>query len=1005
MRKRFFKKLSLGMALALVLGTTAHAGVAQAAAATWTLKKNSATVYLNEDNVKGTPDNYDFNFKNKPDNWKKDYSFNWYSENEEVATVAKGGVVTGVSVGEATIVCEVVNKKTFEVETVKAKVTVKANAAAVEISNAAKYDAEKDVVVKTGEVIDLNRTMYDENGNKTTKRGVYVTDYTRWYVLDENGQAVDETVATVNQKNGQFVINKAGIYALVCETYQSAKNPQAIVNDFVMVVVEDAKPVIEAKQDKYVDTFTVTLGTSVEKTETFDEGAFLKNFQEGLEVLLVVSEDEDNTLVESVKGVSAVYNEEKTALVAVDVTLWSKLQNGKTYIVKSGEAEDTFVASVGEAKKIDITVDKNGPIKATNPNVVYISNDRVDTNTLSVVYRDANGIDVSGETMTGIEQWTVTGDVDFFDFDPTSKTVTAYEDAAGKTITLKVEYIEYDDKKGEDVLVAQGQVILRAQKVSATTIAAADTKVNIIRDNAAPEYPAKKNDYKDVKVAANDANLYVAVFAKDSWGTELGNAGSNFVEFSYYVNNDQLASIDSKTGLFTPYAKGTVRVSVYYTDLTAENPVEKYLTSKTITIYEDRVEHTVTVDKTTANVTANVLRNETSASTNVKESATFVVNVKDNLGEKYHDKLVIGQDLVLVGDYADCFTIVRDTANNQDRFLVTLNNDNEKVVEAITTLENKTNEKASVTIPVEVALANVDATSASVKKLSVTLKKPADAVVTSYKVEVNKGNDINMGMWNSQKPAEIVVYGINKNGLKVHEYRNIVNVNENLNDYVKKLNEGTKQITTVSGTAIVYTLTKNNSVVKANTLTDTNVTVATGSVITVKGEVMRAEGNLLYPVNAVTNVDDIGAVTIKAKEGTYTLKVYLITEKTDDAGKVTYSASTQKCYTDFKVNDSEVALSVGLKSVTTEVGLNGGLSNKLGWTYDTTVVEAVKNCFVFTIPAYEKNEEYTESLPMACEVRVNGNSIYVKSVKVFYAVGEGEYVTLEKSIGQTITVK
>ena len=360
MRKRFFKKLSLGMALALVLGTTAHAGVAQAAAATWTLKKNSATVYLNEDNVKGTPDNYDFNFKNKPANYKKDYSFNWYSENEEVATVAKGGVVTGVSVGEATIVCEIVNKKTFEVETVKAKVNVKANAAAVEISNAAKYDAEKDVVVKTGEVIDLNRTMYDENGNKTTKRGKFVTDYTRWYVLDENGQAVDETVATVNQKNGQFVINKAGIYALVCETYQSAKNPQAIVNDFVMVVVEDNFEVTQ----KTVNSFDLKLSTEEDAKNINPE-----NFN------IFVTEDYEN--VKFVKSV-AVDNKDRTL---VHVTLWDNFVDTTDYTVQYGtwtngvfkaDYSDSFLASVG----LPVSVKLESTTVEDEPNVVYIFNSK-----------------------------------------------------------------------------------------------------------------------------------------------------------------------------------------------------------------------------------------------------------------------------------------------------------------------------------------------------------------------------------------------------------------------------------------------------------------------------------------------------------------------------------------------------------------------------------------------------------------------------------------------------
>ena len=990
MRKSVFKKLSLGMALALVLGTTAHAGVAQAAEATWTLKKTSKTLYLNEDNQSGTKDTYDFNFENLPEGWKNDYSFEWRSKDEKVATVAKGGVVTAQSVGKTTITCYITEKDGGKfVDAVEAEVTVKANAADVQITNKADYDFEEGWVITTGAVVDLNRAMYDENGNKTTKRGVNVTDYTRWYATDEDGNKVAEDVVTIDQATGKFTMNKAGVYGLVCETYQSSKYTEPTATDFVVVIVQDAAPVIDAKQTA-VAAFEVVLGTPVAK-DAFKADEFKNNL-----VVTLVSEDGDE-LVELVKGVEAKYNEDKTAVTSVVVTMWSDLVDGKTYKVNTDDAEDSFVASVGKVKTIDVTVAKNGVIDAAAADVVYVVSERVDLNTLKVVYKDANGIDVTNEVRDGREEWTLEGDTDYFDFDPEAKTVTAYEDGVGKTAKLTIAYYEYDETTGEDVLVAQGVLVLKAQKAPATTI-------NIVKKGimSATATPGHSDDPKfKSTVAANDSDMYYAVHAKDSWGNKIGNTGHDTGVFTFYVNNDQVASIDPDTGLFTPYKAGTVRVSIYYTDLTVENPTEKYVGYDVVTIKADREAARVDVNTSTATITANVLKGETEASTNVEETASFLVTVKDNLGEAV-TKLVPGVDLVMDGDYADYFTIA---AYNGDKggYEVTLKNAD--VVPVIATGDNK--DKATVAVSAVVKLADKEGTAVE-KKLTVNLKKPANATISSYKVDVA---DINVGMKNSTAAATITLYGLNNNGVKVSKVtlENAL-VGMDIKTFVKTV-EGVTPAADLfaadvaTGTALIYTITKGTELVKATG--EFEATAVTGGAIKVQGEVMNANGNSIGLVD-VTDVEDIGLVTVKAKAATYTVTVYEITKKTATDGTVSYTQA-KKCSDDFKVTDSVTGINVTQNKIATteNTTLNNELGNKLAWTYDATVKAAVKECFSFK-DGDGNDMTAGDTTKMAFEVRANGNSLYVKSVRIFRNVGNDDtgvqYVAITVNVGKTITI-
>ena len=272
--RSFSKKLAFVLAAAMVFTAFAPAAKAEAADE-MTMNKSAVTIYLNEGvndhgaetcptGLYGNIQEYDFYVKNKPANWKTDCKFAWASSDEKVATVDNKGLVTPLSVGKTEISC-VVTDAANKATTVKATVTVKANAADVLISNAEDYDG---LVIPADRVVDLNRTMYAEGvSDGTTKRGVEVTDYTRWIALDPNGEKADAAVVAINQSNGQFTFAAdapAGEYTLYCETYQSSKYTQTTATSDMVVVIVEGENTFTAKQDT-VTKFTINFENKVAK--------------------------------------------------------------------------------------------------------------------------------------------------------------------------------------------------------------------------------------------------------------------------------------------------------------------------------------------------------------------------------------------------------------------------------------------------------------------------------------------------------------------------------------------------------------------------------------------------------------------------------------------------------------------------------------------------------------------------------------------------------------------
>lgn len=320
----------------VLLGTAPMVTSVLGSNSAFALNRTNQILYVNEgaDYNKQT---YDFNFAKAPENYLKDYSFAWATDKAEVATVKAGGVVTAVGVGKAKISCAVTLKGTTDVvATVSADVEVKANAAKVEISNAADYEGK---AFAAGDVIDLNRTMTDAIGAKTNKRGLFVTDMTRWIAKPATG-------VEINQSNGQFTFTEEaeGEYELFCETYQSAAHPETTASSAPVKVTVNKAAAVSVVQ-KNASTFTVFFNKPVQKLSVPD-----------VTVNRVYTNEKDTyRYPQYVKSVTLA-KDNKSA----EIELFSMLSDAKTYeVVPTGLEAVAFTASVGKPASMTLSVKKD----------------------------------------------------------------------------------------------------------------------------------------------------------------------------------------------------------------------------------------------------------------------------------------------------------------------------------------------------------------------------------------------------------------------------------------------------------------------------------------------------------------------------------------------------------------------------------------------------------------------------------------------------------------------
>lgn len=567
--RSFSKKLAFALAAAMVLTTAAPAAQAKAAD-DFTLNRTTATLYVNNgvndagkvEGLAGNVQKYDFNLKNKPADWK-DYAYVWSSSNEKVATVAVGGVTTAVGVGEATITCVIANKATGEtVDTLTAKVTVKANAAKVVISNAADVDGE---TVEVGKVVDLNRTMFDANGNKTSKRGTYVTDLTKWVAEPAAG-------VTIDQATGKFTFTEAaaaGDYKLYCYTYQSDKYAQATATAEAVNVTLVKDTNFDMVQNS-LTKFTINFDSAQKAL-----GALTVN-----KILTVNGTDYElpqavGTPVLASDGMSAT------------IELFNKVADKEKYVFTLEGFEEPFecVTSAGAPKTIKVSADKDKvewPFVTANTNAELFWR----------VY-DAAGVDVT-EKYTGNQ-------VDFAEkaisedgkYSVGGNTIW-FEDAnLQATVAVEFHTGEYDENgeeignvKTECTFYSQAAKTIRIEKLASSTILDGTT------DLKAMSVPVNAADPKlQIKVKITDENDAV----------EITN-GAQFREYgivSFEETNNNVFAVDKSSNDLFLFQQGKGQVIVYITDA---NNNKTAIGVVNVTVTEAKALKTVTLNKSTVTV-------------------------------------------------------------------------------------------------------------------------------------------------------------------------------------------------------------------------------------------------------------------------------------------------------------------------------------------------------------------------------------------------------------------
>ena len=466
-------------------------------------------LYITE-NAKNTPDNYDFYIKNKPEDWKSTLDFKWESSDETVATVANGGITQAVGVGVTTISCTITDKETGEeVAFTTCELTVKGIADRVEIIN-----APEDGIVGIGEnVIDLNRAMYDGAGNRTTKRGVYVSDYTRWI-------SSDETIATID-KNGVVTTYKEGEFTVTAETYQSKANPGT--NASTSITLKAQASMVSAAQ----------------KSATKAEIVFDTNMKDVI--------TKDNLVVSSIVGTTPV----KQIVKSVSFDETGKIATVEVYVAFATNTEYTFEYNNLKAGFVgaDLSIDKVASIAITTQTAKV--NEATE---IKVILYDANGIEIANDNSNRIDlsapdsndYWLYGNEITFFE--------------AGKSALVKAVFhtYKYDDNGTEAIIETVGTVY---SVVAATGISTVDA-YHVGKTELATPWDSSKISHRLSTSDTTRYNFYVR--AVDVNGNTLYSKAGDSNDGFTFESSDSTTLIVEQEGAIYPVKTGSVNVIVKY---------------------------------------------------------------------------------------------------------------------------------------------------------------------------------------------------------------------------------------------------------------------------------------------------------------------------------------------------------------------------------------------------------------------------------------------------------
>ncbi len=722
--RSFSKKLAFVLAAAMVFTAFAPAAKAEAAGE-MAINKQGKILYVTDGTGindaaqvgggKGNVASYDFAVSNKPANYKETHSFAWSSSNPQVIKVGKAGLTTAVSVGKADVICVVTEKATGKTTTLTNTITVKANAADVEITNAG--DAAG-VAYEVGSTIDFNRAMYDANGNKTTKRGTLVTDYTEWLVEPSNG-------VTITQSNGKYTFTEPGEYKVWCRTYQSKKYTKTTAeSDVVKVTIADTT--LDIKQTTR-NQFVI----------------------EGLNGVIGLDDVVVEEIVNTIEGDKKVEYLIKDVIPAADnksatVELFYEFNDGGKYeITVKGFETGSLIASKGEPKSIHLYAD---------PYNLYGYGVLVGTDA-PILYRvyDANGIDVTlGDLYDSNISYTI------------KYTDANYEDSAdyltfaevGDKAVVTATFCSYAiDENGEytNEWTSKPFTFYGTEKGATAVQKIADWAV----DGA---YWGKKS----IKLVdeADDHTLEVKIILTDNpyaplnltyFGQEIVDGEGNEIGTAFFtaLNPDTIEVYDiDGTVELEPRRKGTGRIMVSYKTMVNDVEVSTPIGVVTVEVVDKSVMDSVSLNQQAFKV-VNVGGNRVIISTNPADGSELrdpevTLTVKDQYGVDYAAyQIVPVADGGLVGKSKLAESAIGTAIDVVDNKLVL----NTEAFNDILTAEKATAKTFQYTVKVQdtnywgvkTLTFTVDARN-TVSNIKAVVDKGDEAKIftTSYKLETNK---------------------------------------------------------------------------------------------------------------------------------------------------------------------------------------------------------------------------------------------------------------------------
>jgi hypothetical protein len=511
MKKNFFKKLSLVLALAMIVSVIAPAAGVFAAAKP---ALNSTKQYLYLSELSGKTE-YDFNVNNKVAGAK----YAWTSSNVAAATVDKtNGFTTAVGVGSTKVSVKITDTKK-KVTTLSADVIVRDNIQTIAVKNPTTKS------LKVLEAYDFNRSFVTASGSTTKTSAI-----TRW--------VVDKTTATITDA-GVFTATEAGTYKVQALAFQSSAKYEAWKTS------KDASLVLATSAET---TVTVAATMTVAQTDldsiklTFDSA--MTDVAKNLSLYVLVGTTE--VAVTTAKPVT-VSTDKKSATVDFYVAL----TEGATYVVKyTGTETVKFTAAKADPENVAKVVLKTteGVVGKADP--------------VEVQLFDANSVEITKTALTNRVTFSTTATKGVY-LDTSAKTIMFF--TKGEIATVEAVFHTYKYEAGKEIGNITGTGTIVGVDAASTIVGTVKAWTIVGRTDS-----ASFSDVKQIITVDEEKKLVVQLNTTTGTKTDTISSADAINKITFTSSDNSILFVDNTNGYLYPVKAGTVTVVIKKDDKTVD---------------------------------------------------------------------------------------------------------------------------------------------------------------------------------------------------------------------------------------------------------------------------------------------------------------------------------------------------------------------------------------------------------------------------------------------------